>query len=62
MLTVPVPGHSTPLLAALHAVAERSNLALAAWAAGPLLPLDESPGQDPDARPDGIREVDGHPC
>ncbi|PWI15968.1 hypothetical protein DI272_18715 [Streptomyces sp. Act143] len=52
VLTVPVPGHSTPLLAALHAVAERSNLALAASAAG-LLPLtDEASEPSPDTRPD----------
>lgn len=49
VLTVPVPGHSTPLLAALHAVAERSNLALAASAAGFLPVADDPSGQDPDA-------------
>ncbi|WP_069766782.1 hypothetical protein [Streptomyces sp. LUP30] len=55
VLTVPVPGHSTPLLAALHAVAERSNLALAASAAGFLPVMDDPSRHDLDARPDAIR-------
>lgn len=55
VLTVPVPGHSSPLLAALPAVAERSNLALAASAAGLLPAVDDPSGQDPDARPDDVR-------
>ena len=46
VLDVPVPGHSSPLVAA---VIERSNLALAASAAG-LTPLpDTESGHDPDA-------------
>ncbi|WP_434593275.1 phage minor head protein [Streptomyces sp. A5-4] len=49
VLSVPVPGHSSPLLAT--AVAERSNLALAASAAGALLAPDMS-GQSPDVVPD----------
>ncbi|MCX4458664.1 phage minor head protein [Streptomyces sp. NBC_01728] len=57
VLTVPVPGHSSPLLAALPAVAERSNLALAASAAGLLPALDAPSGQHPDARPDDVRTV-----
>ncbi|MEU5497966.1 phage minor head protein [Streptomyces griseofuscus] len=48
VLTVPVPGHSTPLLAAMHAVAERAELALAASAAGLLPATDTVPGQDQD--------------
>ncbi|MDQ1018949.1 phage minor head protein [Streptomyces afghaniensis] len=49
VLTVPVPGHSTPMVAAIHAVAERSQLALAASAAG-LIPLaDNESGHDQDA-------------
>jgi hypothetical protein len=55
VLTVPVPGHSSPLLAALPAVAERSNLALAASAAGLLPAVDDPSGQDPDVRPDDVR-------
>ncbi|MFF4733348.1 phage minor head protein [Streptomyces mirabilis] len=56
VLTVPVPGHSSPLLAAmLPAVAERSNLALAASAAGLLPSLDDPSGQHPDTRPDDVR-------
>lgn len=53
VLSVPVPGHSSPLLAA--AVAERSNLALAASAAGLMdrpdtsgLQQDTGPGVVPD--------------
>ncbi|MET9462439.1 phage minor head protein [Streptomyces canus] len=57
VLTVPVPGHSTPLVAALHAVAERSNLALAASAAGFLPAVDDASGHDPEARPDVVRTV-----
>ncbi|MEV6738695.1 phage minor head protein [Streptomyces sp. NPDC051104] len=48
VLTVPVPGHSTPLLAAMHAVAERAELALAASAAGLLPTQDTVSGQDQD--------------
>ncbi|MET8609804.1 phage minor head protein [Streptomyces misionensis] len=48
VLTVPVPGHSTPLLAAMHAVAERAELALAASAAGLLPATDKPSGQDQD--------------
>ncbi|MEU7323411.1 phage minor head protein [Streptomyces griseoviridis] len=56
VLTVPVPGHSSPLLAAmLPTVAERSNLALAASAAGLLPAQDDASGQSPDARPDDVR-------
>lgn len=59
VLSVPVPGHSSPLVAA--AVTERGNLALAASAAGLLAPTADSPdtvsGQDPDS-PDS---VSGHP-
>ncbi|MER6980676.1 hypothetical protein ABT317_27820, partial [Streptomyces carpinensis] len=51
VLTVPVPGHSTPLVAAIHAVAERSQLALAASAAGLLPAPDTLPGQDQDTDP-----------
>ncbi|MEU1852924.1 phage minor head protein [Streptomyces sp. NPDC019990] len=46
VLDVPVPGHSSPLVAA---VIERSNLALAASAVGPMPVLDAASGQDPDA-------------
>lgn len=49
VLTVPVPGHSTPLVAAIHAVAERSQLALAASAAGLIPFADTESGHDPDA-------------
>ncbi|MFD3848176.1 phage minor head protein [Streptomyces microflavus] len=55
VLTVPMPGHSSPLLAT--AVAERSNLALAASAARADLPTDVS-GQRPDTSPD---RPDAHP-
>lgn len=51
VLTVPVPGHSTPLVAAIHAVAERSQLALAASAAGLLPAPDTLSGQDQDSVP-----------
>ncbi|MDX3345893.1 ADP-ribosyltransferase [Streptomyces sp. ME02-6987-2C] len=51
VLTVPQPGHSSPLVAAIHAVAERSQLALAASAAGPI-PL---PGAESGHGPDAIR-------
>ncbi|WP_250302083.1 phage minor head protein [Streptomyces sp. A 4/2] len=50
VLSVPVPGHSSPLLAT--AVTERSNLALAASAAGMLTAPDVS-GHDSDTVPDG---------
>lgn len=50
---MPVPGHSSPLLAT--AVAERSNLALAASFAATVEP-DTASGQDPDS-PD---DVSGH--
>ncbi|MEU8836575.1 hypothetical protein [Streptomyces sp900116325] len=53
VLSVPVPGHSSPLLAT--AVAERSNLALAASFAATVEP-DTASGQDPDS-PD---DVSGH--
>ncbi|WP_433856662.1 phage minor head protein [Streptomyces kronopolitis] len=46
VLTVPVPGHSSPLLAT--AVAERANLALAASAAGAALDQPDVSGQAPD--------------
>jgi hypothetical protein len=68
VLSVPVPGHSSPLLAT--AVAERSNLALAASAAGVLDRPDTSGhGADPDADTSGhatdtdtgiAPEQDGH--
>jgi 2'-5' RNA ligase len=55
VLTVPVPGHSSPLVAA--AVTERSNLALAASSAGILAPTADSPdnvsGHGPDS-PDNL--------
>ncbi|MCX5326286.1 phage minor head protein [Streptomyces sp. NBC_00120] len=50
VLTVPVPGHSSPLLAT--AVAERSNLALAASAAGVALDQPDTSGH--------VRDTDGH--
>lgn len=57
VLSVPVPGHSSPLVAT--AVTERGNLALAASAAGLLAPTADSPdsvsGQDPDS-PDTVSE------
>ncbi|MFJ4703141.1 phage minor head protein [Streptomyces sp. NPDC088768] len=43
VLSVPVPGHSSPLLAS--AVAERSNLALVASMSVPMTSTDTSPGQ-----------------
>ncbi|MEC3995002.1 hypothetical protein VSR01_16275 [Actinacidiphila sp. DG2A-62] len=43
VLSVPVPGHSSPLLAS--AVAERANLALAASAAQAITSQDTPPGQ-----------------
>lgn len=46
VLSVPVPGHSSPLIAT--AVAERANLALAASASGLLTSPDTMPGQDTD--------------
>lgn len=49
VLSVPVPGHPSPLLAT--AVAERANLALAASAAGALTASD-APGQLADTAPD----------
>ncbi|MFF1965454.1 phage minor head protein [Streptomyces sp. NPDC058232] len=49
VLSVPVPGHSSPLLAT--AVTERSNLALAASAANVLLSSDTA-GHRPDTTPD----------
>ncbi|MFF0092689.1 phage minor head protein [Streptomyces canus] len=49
VLTVPVPGHSTPLVAAIHAVAERSQLALAASAAGFVPLADTESGHSLDA-------------
>ena len=60
VLTVPVPGHSTPLLAAMHAVAERAELALAASAAGLLPAQDSVSGQDQDTArtaPDGAKPM-----
>ncbi|WP_199577548.1 hypothetical protein [Streptomyces sp. CRB46] len=51
VLTVPQPGHSSPLVAAIHAVAERSQLALAASAAG-LIPF---PGAESGRHPDAVR-------
>ncbi|MFD8774480.1 phage minor head protein [Streptomyces sp. NPDC059916] len=50
VLTVPVPGHSSPLLAT--AVTERSNLALAASAAGVALDQPDTSGH--------VRDTDGH--
>ncbi|MGW6391212.1 phage minor head protein [Streptomyces sp. NPDC055103] len=50
VLSVPEPGHSSPLLAA--AVAERSNLALAASAAGAVLDHADASGQAADVVPD----------
>jgi hypothetical protein len=50
VLTVPEPGHSSPLLATAAVVAERSNLALAA-SADTATALDLS-GHSPDNRPD----------
>ncbi|MEU5834484.1 phage minor head protein [Streptomyces diacarni] len=47
VLSVPVPGHSSPLLAT--AVAERANLALAASASGLLTSPDTTPGHEADA-------------
>lgn len=55
VLDVPVPGHSSPLVAA---VIERSNLALAASAAGlTTLPdiAPDSPDDPSEQRPDGVR-------
>ncbi|MFB8027300.1 MULTISPECIES: hypothetical protein [unclassified Streptomyces] len=46
VLSVPVPGHSSPLLAT--AVAERSNLALAASASAVLTSPDAMPGHQTD--------------
>lgn len=46
VLSVPVPGHSSPLLAT--AVAERSNMALAASASAVLTSPDTVPGHRPD--------------
>ncbi|MFF4147299.1 phage minor head protein [Streptomyces sp. NPDC001698] len=57
VLTVPVPGHSSPLVAAVHAVAERAELALAASAAGLLAAPDSLSGQDQDT----VRTLSG-PC
>ncbi|MEC3995166.1 phage minor head protein [Actinacidiphila sp. DG2A-62] len=64
VLSVPVPGHSSPLLAS--AVAERSNLALAASASAAATSTDTVSGQ-PDntppaqdtARPDSLPEMSG---
>ncbi|WP_327421751.1 phage minor head protein [Streptomyces sp. NBC_01230] len=47
VLSVPVPGHSSPLLAST--IAERSNLALAASAADALIVPDTVSGQLPDS-------------
>ncbi|MFJ4063658.1 hypothetical protein ACIP11_34830, partial [Streptomyces albogriseolus] len=49
VLSVPVPGHSSPLLVA--AVVERTNLALAASAAV----VEETPGSRPDTEADDVR-------
>jgi hypothetical protein len=64
VLSVPVPGHSSPLLAS--AVAERANLALAASAATAATSTDTTsgqpdtlPGQPDDPRPDTIPDVSG---
>ena len=51
VLSVPVPGHSSPLVATAAAVAERSNLALAASAADAATALDLS-GHRADNHPD----------
>ncbi|MGY3199719.1 phage minor head protein [Streptomyces sp. TE5632] len=64
VLTVPVPAHSSPLyasMAAFHAMVERSNLALAASAAGLLAAPDAQSGPDPDERPDDVRTVSARP-
>jgi 2'-5' RNA ligase len=59
VLDVPVPGHSSPLVAA---VIERSNLALAASAAGSMPVLDAASGQDPDAvRTSSVSSTDTGP-
>jgi hypothetical protein len=53
VLSVPVPGHSSPLLATAAAVAERSNLALAASAAADLADLaGPASGHDADTSAD----------
>ncbi|WP_284576804.1 phage minor head protein [Streptomyces sp. 2P-4] len=58
VLDVPVPGHSSPLVAA---VIERSNLALAASAAGQRPDnAPDNPGHDPDAAPDTAADLPGH--
>ena len=64
VLSVPVPGHSSPLIAA---AVERSNLALAASAAMIVDAPDTASGQDPDVTPglaDGLTatpaELGGH--
>ncbi|MFE4959186.1 hypothetical protein ACFRCW_35560 [Streptomyces sp. NPDC056653] len=56
VLSVPVPGHSSPLLAT--AVTERSNLALAASAANVLL-FPDTAGHRPDTPPDMSPDVSG---
>jgi hypothetical protein len=52
VLSVPVPGHSSPLLAA---AVERGNLALAASAAAVLDNPDTVPGHGPDTSGHGVR-------
>ncbi|MGJ3558863.1 hypothetical protein ACR6C2_07745 [Streptomyces sp. INA 01156] len=64
VLTVPVPGHSSPLyasMAAFHAMVERSNLALAASAAGLLAAPDAPSGHRPDVRSNDVRTVSAGP-
>lgn len=56
VLSVPVPGHSSPLLAT--AAVERSNLALAASAANALTAPD-TPGHRPDSTPDAMPDTTG---
>lgn len=51
VLTVPVPGHSSPLVAAVAAVTERAQLALAASAAGLFPAPDAGPAPSDPARP-----------
>jgi hypothetical protein len=62
VLSVPVPGHSSPLLATAAAVAERSNLALAASAAADLTDLaGPTTGHDADTGADTTRPGTGTP-
>ncbi|MFZ3595046.1 phage minor head protein [Streptomyces sp. BH104] len=58
VLTVPVPGHSSPLLAT--AVAERANLALAASAAGLTVDQPDASGHVPDTGHHTAADRPGH--